>query len=82
MWILNEFPWREPLAASWQQPLRELAQGRYLSVESEQAVTDTGKIQQLFDQLCLNLALRSITFMPCAKVLSSAHPSLINRVSR
>src|SRR6267378_1359653 len=45
----------------------------YLSVESEQAITDTGKIQQLFDQLCLNLcvALNNVYAMRPGTLISA-----------
>src|SRR6266403_4488859 len=45
----------------------------YLSVESEQAITDTGKIQQLFDQLCLNLcvALNNVYAMRQGTLISA-----------
>src|SRR5437870_13735379 len=45
----------------------------YLSVESEQAITDTGKIQQVFDQLCLYLcvALNNVYAMRQGSLISA-----------
>src|SRR6266404_12763 len=44
----------------------------YLSVEPEQAITDAGKIQQLFDQLCLKsrVALNNVYAMRQGPVIS------------
>src|SRR2546421_5961512 len=46
----------------------------YLSVESEQAITDTGKIQQFFDQLCLYfcVALNDVDTMRQGTLIGTA----------